>query len=56
MPASPFREFDPDAPAEKPAAQTARERAVAMVLTALLFSACLLLALALPFMVEFPID
>jgi hypothetical protein len=56
MPVSLLREFDPDAPAEQPPAQAAGRSAIAMVLTALLLGACLLLALGLSFLVELPID
>jgi hypothetical protein len=56
VPASLLREFDPDAPADQPPAQTAGQSAIAMMLTALLLGACLLLALGLSVLIEFPID
>jgi hypothetical protein len=56
MPVSLLCEFDPDAPADQPPAQTAGQSAIAIMLTALLLGACLLLALGLSFLVELPID
>ena len=55
MPVSLLREIDSDAPAQKPPAPMEEQIAAALVLTALLLGAYSLLALVLPFIVEFPI-
>jgi hypothetical protein len=55
MPASLLREIDSDAPAEKRPAPMEGQIAAALVLTALLLATYSVLALVLPFFVEFPI-